>query len=133
MDWLAYHRALIDCYEKDIRSLACIKADEKKLDDIRVVRDFPEVFPDDLLGLPLVREIEFRIDLIPGATRVVRSPYRLALSKMLELSNQLKELQDEGFIRPSHSPWGAPVLFVNKKDGSMRMYIDYRWYTRCKH
>ncbi|GJU54643.1 putative reverse transcriptase domain-containing protein [Tanacetum coccineum] len=147
MDWLAYHRALIDCYEKivciplsngkilevqgerpekDPRSLACIKADEKKLDDIRVVRDFPEVFPDDLLGLPLVREIEFRIDLIPGASLVVRSPYRLAPSEMLELSNQLKELQEKGFIRPSHSPWGAPVLFVKKKDGSMRMCIDYR-------
>ncbi|GJR77746.1 putative reverse transcriptase domain-containing protein [Tanacetum coccineum] len=130
MDWLAYHRALIDCYEKivriplpngkilevqgerpekDLRSLACIKADEKKLDDIRVVRDFPEVFPDDLLGLPLVREIEFRIDLIPGASPVVRSPYRLAPSEMLELSNQLKELQEKGFIRPSHSPWGAPI------------------------
>ncbi|GJW35771.1 putative reverse transcriptase domain-containing protein, partial [Tanacetum coccineum] len=147
MDWLAYHRALIDCYEKivriplpngkilevqgerpekDLHSLACIKADEKKLDDIRVVRDFPEVFPDDLLGLPLVREIEFRIDLIPGASPVVRSPYRLAPSEMLELSNQLKELQEKGFIRPSHSPWGAPVLFVKKKDGSMRMCIDYR-------
>ncbi|GKC24625.1 putative reverse transcriptase domain-containing protein [Tanacetum coccineum] len=147
MDWLSYHQALIDCYEKivriplpngkilevqgerpekDLRSLACIKADEKKLDDIRVVRDFPEVFPDDLLGLPLVREIEFRIDLIPGASPVVRSPYRLAPSEMLELSNQLKELQEKGFIRPSHSPWGAPVLFVKKKDGSMRMCIDYR-------
>ncbi|GJU97702.1 reverse transcriptase domain-containing protein [Tanacetum coccineum] len=144
---VAFHRALIDCYEKivriplpngkilevqgerpekDLRSLACIKADEKKLDDIRVVRDFPEVFPDDLLGLPLVREIEFRIDLIPGASPVVRSPYRLAPSEMLELSNQLKELQEKGFIRPSHSPWGAPVLFVKKKDGSMRMCIDYR-------
>ncbi|GJV86054.1 putative reverse transcriptase domain-containing protein, partial [Tanacetum coccineum] len=147
MDWLAYHRALIDCYEKivriplpngkilevqgekpekDLGSLACIKADEKKLDDIRVVRDFPEVFPDDLLGLPHVREVEFRIDLIPGASPVVRSPYRLAPSEMLELSNQLKELQEKGFIRPSHSPWGAPVLFVKKKDGSMRMCIDYR-------
>ncbi|GJT48788.1 putative reverse transcriptase domain-containing protein [Tanacetum coccineum] len=147
MDWLAYHRALIDCYEKivriplpngkilevqgerpekDLGSLACIKADEKKLDDIRVVRDFPEVFPDDLLGLPLVREIEFRIDLILGASPAVRSPYRLAPSEMLELSNQLKELQEKGFIRPSHSPWGAPVLFVKKKDGSMRMCIDYR-------
>ncbi|GJZ09602.1 putative reverse transcriptase domain-containing protein [Tanacetum coccineum] len=146
-DCWQYHRALIDCYEKivriplpngkilevqgerpekDLRSLACIKADEKKLDDIRVVRDYPEVFPDDLLGLPLVREIEFRIDLIPGASPVVRSPYRLAPSEMLELSNQLKELQEKGFIRPSHSPWGAPVLFVKKKDGSMRMCIDYR-------
>ncbi|GJW38929.1 putative reverse transcriptase domain-containing protein [Tanacetum coccineum] len=129
MDWLSYHRAVIDCYEKIIRiplpngeilevqgerpkkdpgSLACIKADEKKLDDIRVVRDFPEVFPDDLSGLPPVREIEFRIDLIPGASPVVKSPYRLAPSEMLELSNQLKELQEKGFIRPSHSPWGAP-------------------------
>ncbi|GJY98311.1 putative reverse transcriptase domain-containing protein [Tanacetum coccineum] len=111
--------------EKDLGSLACIKDDEKKLDDIRVVRDFPEVFPDDLLGLPLVQEIEFRIDLIPGASPVVRSPYRLAPSETLELSNQLKELQEKGFIRPSHSPWGVPVLFVKKKDGSMRMYIDY--------
>ncbi|GJT45556.1 putative reverse transcriptase domain-containing protein [Tanacetum coccineum] len=147
MDWLAYHRALIDCYEKivriplpngeilevqgerpekDLGSLACIKADEKKLDDIRVVHGFPEVFPDDLLGLPHEREVEFRIDLIPGASPVVRSPYRLAPSEMLELSNQLKELQEKGFIRPSHSPWGAPVLFVKKKDGSMRMCIDYR-------
>ncbi|GKD11759.1 putative reverse transcriptase domain-containing protein, partial [Tanacetum coccineum] len=109
--------------EKDLRSLACIKADKKKLDDIRVVRDFPEVFPDDLLGLPHVREVEFRIDLIPGASPVVRSPYRLAPSEMLELSNQLKELQEKGFIRPSHSPWGAPVLFVKKKDGSIRMSI----------
>ncbi|GJU18806.1 putative reverse transcriptase domain-containing protein [Tanacetum coccineum] len=112
--------------EKDPGSLACIKADEKKFDDIRVVRDFPEVFPDDLSGLPPVREIEFHIDLIPGASPVVKSPYRLAPSEMLELSNQLKELQEKGFIRPSHSPWGAPVLFVKKKDGAMRMCIDYR-------
>ncbi|GJZ63329.1 putative reverse transcriptase domain-containing protein [Tanacetum coccineum] len=97
-----------------------------RLDDIRIVRDFPEVFPDDLLGLPHVREVEFRIDLITVRITVVRSPYRLAPSEMLELSNQLKELQEKGFIRPSHSPWGAPVLFVKKKDGSMRMCIDYR-------
>ncbi|GJQ90906.1 putative reverse transcriptase domain-containing protein [Tanacetum coccineum] len=152
MDWLAYHRALIDCYEKivriplsngkilevqgerpekDLGLLACIKGCvEKALMTICVSRDFPEVFPDDLLGLPLVREIEFHIDLIPGASPVVRSPYRLAPSEMLELSNQLKELQEKGFIRPSHSPWGAPVLFVKKKDGSMRMCIDYREQTR---
>ncbi|GJV20955.1 reverse transcriptase domain-containing protein [Tanacetum coccineum] len=82
--------------------------------------------PNMVTGLPPVREIEFRIDLIPGASPVVKSPYRLAPSKMLELSNQLKELQEKGFIRPSHSPWGAPVLFVKKKDGAMRMCIDYR-------
>nr|GEX55209.1 putative reverse transcriptase domain-containing protein [Tanacetum cinerariifolium] len=101
-------------------------ADEKRLDDIRVVQDFPKIFPDDLSSLPPVREIEFRIDLIPGALPVVKSPYRLALSEMLELSNQLKELQEKGFIQPSHSPWGAPLLFVKKKDGAMRMCIDYR-------
>ncbi|GJR46812.1 putative reverse transcriptase domain-containing protein [Tanacetum coccineum] len=80
----------------------------------------------DLSGLPPVREIEFRIDQIPGASPVVKSPYRLAPSKMLELLNQLKELQEKGFIRPSHSPWGAPVLFVKKKDSAMRMCIDYK-------
>ncbi|GJU98123.1 putative reverse transcriptase domain-containing protein [Tanacetum coccineum] len=112
--------------KKDPGSLACIKADEKKLDDIQVVRDFPEVFPDDLSGLPPVREIEFRIDLIPSASPVVKSPYRLAPSEMLESSNQLKELQEKGLIRPSHSPWGAAVLFVKKKDGAIRMCIDYR-------
>nr|GEZ36092.1 putative reverse transcriptase domain-containing protein [Tanacetum cinerariifolium] len=112
--------------EKDLKSLSCIKADEVRLDDIRTVCDFPEVFPDDLIGLPPVREIEFRIDLIPGALTVVKSPYRLAPSEMQELSNQLKELQEKGFIRPSHSPWGTPVLFVKKKDGALRMCIDYR-------
>nr|GEU92041.1 putative reverse transcriptase domain-containing protein [Tanacetum cinerariifolium] len=112
--------------KKDPGSLACIKADEKKLDDIRVVRDFLEVFPDNLSGLPPVREIESRIDLIPGALPVVKSPYQLAPSDMSEFSNQLKELQEKGFIRPSHSPCGAPVLFVKKKDGAMRMCINYR-------
>ncbi|GJY83750.1 hypothetical protein Tco_0497126 [Tanacetum coccineum] len=112
--------------KKDLRSLSCIKADEKKVEDIPIARDFPEVFPDDLSCLPLVREIEFRIDLIPGALPVVKSPYRLAPSKMLELSNQLKEVQEKGFIKPSHSLWGALVLFVKKKDGALRMCIDYR-------
>ncbi|GJS24935.1 putative reverse transcriptase domain-containing protein [Tanacetum coccineum] len=76
-------------------SLSCIKANEKRLNDMRTVRDLPEVFPDDLIGLPPVREIEFRIDLIPGALPVVKSPYRLAPSEMQELSNQLKELQEK--------------------------------------
>ncbi|GJS38221.1 putative reverse transcriptase domain-containing protein [Tanacetum coccineum] len=91
-----------------------------------MIIDFPEVFSDDLSGLPPIREIEFRIELIPGATPVAKSPYHLAPSEMEELSGQLKELQDKGFIRPSSSPWGAPVLFVKKKDGSFRMCIDYR-------
>nr|GEV41427.1 putative reverse transcriptase domain-containing protein [Tanacetum cinerariifolium] len=112
--------------EKDSKSLSCIKADEVRLDDIRTVYDFPKVFPDDLTGLPPVREIKFYIDLIPGALLVVKSPYRLAPSEMQELSNQLKELQEKGFIRPSFSPWGAPMLFIKKKDGALRMCIDYR-------
>ncbi|GJT57686.1 putative reverse transcriptase domain-containing protein [Tanacetum coccineum] len=80
----------------------------------------------DLPGLPLARQVEFQIDLMPGAAPVARAPYRLAPSEMQELSNQLQELADRGFIRPSTSPWGDPVLFVKKKDGSFRMCIDYR-------
>ncbi|GJT00520.1 putative reverse transcriptase domain-containing protein [Tanacetum coccineum] len=79
----------------------------------------------DLLGLPLAQPVEFQIDLIPGAAPVARAPYRLAPSEMKELSEQLQELSDKRFIRPSSSPWGAPVLFVKKKDGSFRMCIDY--------
>ncbi|GJW49707.1 putative reverse transcriptase domain-containing protein [Tanacetum coccineum] len=102
------------------------KSDEKRLEDIPVVREFPKVFPEDLPGLPPVRQVEFQIDLIPGAAPVARAPYRLAPLEMQELSDQLQELADRGFIRPSTSPWGAPVLFVKKKDGSFRMCIDYR-------
>ncbi|GJS88873.1 putative reverse transcriptase domain-containing protein, partial [Tanacetum coccineum] len=83
-------------------------------------------FPEDLPTLPPTRQVEFQIDLITGATPVARAPYRLTPSEMKELSEQLKELSDKGFIRPSSSPWGAPVLFVKKKDGSFRMCIDYR-------
>ncbi|KAI3811029.1 hypothetical protein L1987_20744 [Smallanthus sonchifolius] len=99
---------------------------KKSIQDIPIIRDFPEVFPEDLSGLPPVRQVEFRIDLMPGANPVARAPYRLAPSEMQELASQLQELSDKGFIRPSHSPWGAPVLFVKKKDGSFRMCIDYR-------
>ncbi|GJZ93245.1 putative reverse transcriptase domain-containing protein [Tanacetum coccineum] len=102
------------------------KSDERRLEDIPVVREFPEVFPEDLPGLPPVRQVEFQIDLIPGAAPLARAPYRLAPSKMQELFDQLQELADRGFIRPSTLPWGALVLFVRKKDRSFRMCIDYR-------
>ncbi|GJW63067.1 putative reverse transcriptase domain-containing protein [Tanacetum coccineum] len=102
------------------------KSEKKRLEDVPIVQDFPEVFPEDLPGLPPTRQVEFQIDLVPGAAPVARAPYRLAPSEMKELSEQLKELSDKGFIRPSSSPWGAPVLFVKKKDGSFRMCIDYR-------
>ncbi|GJV51876.1 putative reverse transcriptase domain-containing protein [Tanacetum coccineum] len=101
------------------------KSEKKRLEDVPIIQDFPDVFPEDLSGLPLTRQVEFQIDLIPGAAPVARAPYRLAPSEMKELSEQLKELSDKGFIRPSSSPWGAPVLFFKKKDGSFRMCIDY--------
>ncbi|GJX01329.1 putative reverse transcriptase domain-containing protein [Tanacetum coccineum] len=136
MDWLVKYQAIIVCAEKIVRCLVFLanvttketkdKSEKKRLEDVLIVRDFPDVFPEDLPGLPLTRQVEFQIDLIPGAAPVARAPYRLAPSEMKELSEQLKELSDKGFIRPSSSPWGAPVLFVKKKDGSFRMCIDYR-------
>nr|GFC68668.1 putative reverse transcriptase domain-containing protein [Tanacetum cinerariifolium] len=102
------------------------KSKKKRLEDVPIVRNFPEVFPEDLLGLPQTRPVEFQIDLVHGAAPVARAPYQLAPSEMKELAEQLKELYDKGFIKPSSSPWGAPVLFVKKKDGSFRMCIDYR-------
>ncbi|GJT60205.1 putative reverse transcriptase domain-containing protein [Tanacetum coccineum] len=146
MDWLSNQKVVIVCHEKIVRipveevkvlcvqgernvgktkTLMSTKANEPTLSDIPIIRDFKDVFPDDLSGLPPQQQVEFHIDLILGATPIAKSPYRLAPSEMQELSEQLQELQDKGFIRPSHSPWGAPVLFVKKKDGSFRMCIDY--------
>ncbi|GJT77391.1 putative reverse transcriptase domain-containing protein [Tanacetum coccineum] len=99
---------------------------EKRLEYVPVIRDFFEVFPDDLPGLPHPRQVEFKIDLVLGTTPVARAPYRLAPSEIKELSDQLQELSKKGFIRLSSSPWGALVLFVKKKDGTFRIYIDYR-------
>ncbi|KAL0540047.1 hypothetical protein IC582_024275 [Cucumis melo] len=91
-----------------------------------VVRDYPDVFPEELPGLPPHREVEFAIELEPGTVPISRAPYRMAPAELKELKVQLQELLDKGFVRPSVSPWGAPVLFVKKKDGSMRLCIDYR-------
>nr|GEV28608.1 putative reverse transcriptase domain-containing protein [Tanacetum cinerariifolium] len=102
------------------------KSEKKQLEDIPIIRDFPEVFYEDLSGLPLTRQVEFQIDLILGVAPIAQAPSRLAPSEIKEFSNQLKELSEKGFIRPSSSPWGALVLFVKKKDGSFRMCIDYR-------
>nr|GEZ79801.1 putative reverse transcriptase domain-containing protein [Tanacetum cinerariifolium] len=88
------------------------KSEEKRLEDVPIVRDFLKVFPEDLPGLPPTRQVEFQIDLIPGAALVARAPYRLTPSEMKELSDQLQKLSYKGFIRPSSSPWGASVLFV---------------------
>ncbi|GKG22227.1 hypothetical protein Tco_0387530, partial [Tanacetum coccineum] len=95
-------------------------------EDVPIICDFPKVFPEELPGLPPPRQVEFRIDLVPRAAPVARAPFRLAPSEMKELLVQLQELLEKGFIRPSSSPWGAPVLFVKKKVGSFWMCIDYR-------
>ncbi|GKA51884.1 putative reverse transcriptase domain-containing protein [Tanacetum coccineum] len=100
--------------------------EKKEVSNIPVVCDFPDVFPDDLPGILPERQVDFGIDLIPGATPIAKAPYRLAPTEMQELMKQLQDLLDKGFIQPSASLWGVPVLFVKKKDGSMRMCIDYR-------
>nr|GFC42400.1 putative reverse transcriptase domain-containing protein [Tanacetum cinerariifolium] len=99
------------------------KSEGKQIKDVTIIQDFPEVFLEDFPGLPPARPVEFQIDLI---LRAAPAPYRLAPYKMKELSKQLQELSNKGFIRPSSSPWEALVLFVKKKDGSFRMCIDYR-------
>jgi hypothetical protein len=93
---------------------------------IAVVREFPDVFPEDVTSLPPEREVEFSIDLVPGTAPISVSPYRMAPLELRELKGQLEELMAKHFVRPSVSPWGAPVLLVKKKDGGMRLCIDYR-------
>nr|GEU54021.1 putative reverse transcriptase domain-containing protein [Tanacetum cinerariifolium] len=115
--------------QRDAPAEEVYTADEVKIQSLGTtpfVWDYPEVFPEDLSGLPPARPMEFQIDLIPGAALVARAPYRLAPSDMKELSEQLQEVFEKGFIRPSFSPWRASVLFVKKKDGSFQMCIDYR-------
>jgi hypothetical protein len=94
--------------------------------NICVVRDIPEIFPMELPRMPPDREVEFVIDLLPGTAPISKRPYRMSVEELKELKKQLTELQEAGYIRPSSSPWGVPVLFVQKKDGSQRMCVDYR-------
>ncbi|GJT97309.1 putative reverse transcriptase domain-containing protein [Tanacetum coccineum] len=128
MDWLSKYHAK-GCHvffahitEKEAKD----KSKEKRLEDVPIMCDFSEVFPEDFPRVPPTRQVEFQIDLVLGAAPVAGTPYRLAPSKMKELSDQLREISNKGFIIPSSSPWGAPVLFVKKKDGSFWMCIDYR-------
>ena len=90
-----------------------------KFESVPIVCEFPDVFPEELSGLPPNTEIEFAIDLLPGTALISIAPYRMAPTELKELKAQLQELTDKGFVRPSFSPWGAPVLFVKKKDGSI--------------
>ena len=115
------------------RCLSCLpnildksKEEKKRPEDVIIVKEYIDVFPDDLPGLLLEQEISFEIELLPSFAPVSKAPYRMAPAELKELQTQLQELLDKGFIRPSHSPWGAPVLFVKKKDRTFRMCIDYR-------
>ncbi|GJR94315.1 putative reverse transcriptase domain-containing protein [Tanacetum coccineum] len=137
MDWIDKYNANILCSQKLVQyvSHGCYafmthvidtNFEKKSAKDVLIVNEFLDVFPKDLWGIPPERQVEFQIDLISGATPIAKTPYRLAPSKMKELMSQLQELLDKGFIRPSSSPWGAPILFIKKKDGSMRMCINYR-------
>ncbi|CAA0814809.1 Uncharacterized mitochondrial protein AtMg00860, partial [Striga hermonthica] len=140
MDWLSFYHADIRCHDREItlylsrdESSTFFGSKNRSLPhkarsphDVPVVREFVDVFPDELPGGPPNRQVEFSIDLIPGASPVSKAPYRMAPKELQELKAQIQELLRLSFIRPSVSPWGAPVLFVKKKDGSMRMCIDYR-------
>ena len=97
-----------------------------ELEAIPVVCEFPDAFPEELLGMPPDREVEFVIELLPGTAPVSKRPYRMPPNELVELKKQLQTLLDKGFIRPSSSPWGCPALFVKKKDDSLRMCVDYR-------
>nr|GEW73845.1 reverse transcriptase domain-containing protein [Tanacetum cinerariifolium] len=118
MDWLAKYHALIVFDEKVVHI--------PYGNEVLIIRGDNCDGGKDLPGLPPARQVEFQIDLVPSAAPVARAPYRLSPAEMQELSTQLQEHSDKGFIRPSSSPWGVPVLFVKKKDGSFRMCIDYR-------
>ncbi|KAL6329093.1 hypothetical protein AAG906_007442 [Vitis piasezkii] len=120
MDWLTVYKVSDPCYQYVLRKgsinfLACL----------RVVRKFQDVFPDELPGLPPHREFDFSIEVYPRTDPISVSPYRMAPLELKELKTQLDELLGKGFIRPSTSPWGAPVLFVKKKDGTLRVFRDY--------
>jgi hypothetical protein len=95
------------------------------LEEIRVVQEYPNVFTEDLPGMPPDHDIEFLIELLPGTPPISKGPYRMPVNELVELKKQIAELHAKGFIRPSSSPWRAPVLFVEKKDGTQRVCVDY--------
>jgi hypothetical protein len=145
MDWLSKYDGVTQCTRKAVRLtkkdgtmvefVATVQSDQGSmlnqtkvtaLEDIRVVQDYPEVFLEELLGMPSNRDIEFLIELLPRTPHISKRPYRMPVNKLVELKKQIVELQARGFIRPSWSHWAAPVLFEEKKDGTQRMCVDYR-------
>jgi hypothetical protein len=147
MDWLEENGAQIDCKEKTVSlrnpvggrivyqgdrhahievQLQLNTLKEAKLEDILVVNEFQDVFPQELPGMPPDREIEFTIDLVPGTAQIAQAPYKVGPKELVELKEQLDELEQKGFIQESISPWGTLVIFVDKRDGGCRMCGDYR-------
>ena len=144
MDWLSKYEGNIECASKSIllttpegRRIKYVSRHVPKRnqvncltgvvqEEVPVVRDFPDVFPEELPGMPPDREIEFLIELLPGTGPISKRPYRMPAKDLVEIKKQIKELLDKGYIRPSSSPWGSPVLLVEKKDGSLRMVVYYR-------
>jgi hypothetical protein len=145
MSWIKWHKAVIDIstrlvhlnspmYGKvtlHLHAISHIKASlhhvvERRLEDIHVVREFLDVFPDELPGMPPERAIEFKIELQPGTTPISKAPYKMSRKELAELKIQLKDLLDKGFIHPSSSPWGYPTLFVAKKDKCLCLCVDFR-------
>jgi hypothetical protein len=145
MDWLRKYDGVIQRAKRTVRltkedgiTVEFVAATQSKqssmlnrtkataLEEIRVVQEYPNVFPEDFLGMPPDCDIEFLIELLPGTPPTSKRPYRMPVNELVELKKQIAELQAKGFIRPSSSPWGAPVLFVEKKDGTQWMCVDYR-------
>jgi hypothetical protein len=146
MNWLAQHKAILNT---DLRTIRLSYGQEEillsipiaisakpigrineaiipEIKDILVVYGFPDVFPEDLPGLPPERDVEFVIELKPGTAPISRRSYRMPPNELAELKTQLQDLLEKGFIRPSSSPWGCPTIFVKKKDQTLRMCVDYR-------
>nr|AAM14693.1 Putative polyprotein [Oryza sativa Japonica Group]ABB46770.2 retrotransposon protein, putative, Ty3-gypsy subclass [Oryza sativa Japonica Group] len=142
MDWLSRHRGVIDCANRKVTLTSSngetvsffvsspkshgVILNQVALQEIPIVQDYPDVFPEDLPGMPPKRDIEFRIDLVPGTNPIHKRPYRMAANELAEVKKQVDDLLQKGYIRPSTSPWGAPVIFVEKKDHTQRMCVDYR-------
>jgi hypothetical protein len=145
MDWMTQHKLVLDISDrvvtinsttvghttlylpfKDGTNSCAYVTIISHLEEIPVVCKYPDVFPDELPGMPPDRDVEFVIELQPGTAPISKRPYRMPPKELAELKNQLQELLDKGYIRPSSSPWGCPALFVKKKDGSLRLCVDYR-------